>query len=136
MAFFGLTKLLTKLKSFNEFMEEAAVGDETAVNMLVKDIYGGRYGLELPGDFTASFSAKLVVLHFQTTKKMIRKKMATLQQRPFPANAIFAAQFVMIAKHCTNFTFERRHLWMPTRYFHWKLFANESYSNPYPSIRN
>jgi type II pantothenate kinase len=57
--FFGLAKLLTKLKSFKECMEEAAVGDETTVNMLVKDIYGGRYGLELPGDFTASFFGKV-----------------------------------------------------------------------------
>ena len=57
--FFGLAKLLTKLRSFSECMEEAAVGDETTVNMLVKDIYGGRYGLELPGDFTASFFGKV-----------------------------------------------------------------------------
>lgn len=97
--FFGLAKLLTKLKSFNECMEEAAVGDETTVNMLVKDIYGGRYGLELPGDFTASFFGKVGGSTNETDKPK-HDDSATAETSPPPANAdLCRALVVMITQN-------------------------------------
>ena len=38
--FWGLGKLLTKAKDFDDLLELAAVGDHRKVDMLVKDIYG------------------------------------------------------------------------------------------------
>ena len=101
--FFGLAKLLTKLKSFNECMEEAAVGDETTVNMLVKDIYGGRYGLELPGDFTASFFGKVggsTRSNHKESEKPKNGDSETAASPPPPANAdLCRALVVMITQN-------------------------------------
>ena len=38
--FWGLGKLLTKAKDFDDLLELAAIGDHRKVDMLVKDIYG------------------------------------------------------------------------------------------------
>ena len=38
--FWGLGKLLTKAKDFDDLLELAAVGDHRKVDMLVRDIYG------------------------------------------------------------------------------------------------
>ncbi|CAD7700634.1 unnamed protein product [Ostreobium quekettii] len=40
--FWGLCRLLTKVKSFDEMLELSMKGDNKAVDMLVGDIYGGR----------------------------------------------------------------------------------------------
>ncbi|CAH1175858.1 unnamed protein product [Phaedon cochleariae] len=57
--FLGLCCLLTGCNSFEEAIELAAEGDNTNVDKLVKDIYGGDYArFGLPGDLVASsFSA-------------------------------------------------------------------------------
>jgi len=53
--FLGLTCLLTKCKTFEEALELAAKGDNTKVDKLVKDIYGGDYTrFCLSGDIVAS----------------------------------------------------------------------------------
>ncbi|KZC14980.1 Pantothenate kinase 2, mitochondrial [Dufourea novaeangliae] len=53
--FLGLCCLLTGCNSFEEAIELATEGDNTRVDKLVKDIYGGDYGpFGLPGDLVAS----------------------------------------------------------------------------------
>lgn len=53
--FLGLCCLLTGCNSFEEAIELATVGDNTKVDKLVKDIYGGDYcRFDLPGDLVAS----------------------------------------------------------------------------------
>lgn len=53
--FLGLCCLLTGCNSFEEAIELASQGDNTHVDKLVKDIYGGDYGrFGLPGDLVAS----------------------------------------------------------------------------------
>ena len=121
--FLGLAKLLTKLKSFNECMEEAAVGDETTVNMLVKDIYGGRYGLNRLAILQVSFGkvgGSTLSNHKENDKE---KNGDTAATSPPPANADLCRALVVMITHCTNCTFERRHLWMPTCYFHLETFC-------------
>ena len=58
--FFGLCKLLTRIETFDEAMDLAALGDPACVNLAVKDIFGGagyvRVGL--PGNATAAFFGK------------------------------------------------------------------------------
>lgn len=47
--------LLTGCNTFEEAIELATGGDNTRVDKLVKDIYGGDYGpFGLPGDLVAS----------------------------------------------------------------------------------
>ncbi|XP_016909828.1 pantothenate kinase 3 isoform X1 [Apis cerana] len=53
--FLGLCCLLTGCNTFEEAIELATGGDNTRVDKLVKDIYGGDYGpFGLPGDLVAS----------------------------------------------------------------------------------
>ena len=53
--FLGLCCLLTGCDSFEEAMELAAQGDNTKVDKLVKDIYGGDYDkFNLSGDVVAA----------------------------------------------------------------------------------
>lgn len=53
--FLGLCSLLTGCSSFEEAIELAAQGDNTKVDKLVRDIYGGDYErFGLPGDLVAS----------------------------------------------------------------------------------
>nr|CAD7433827.1 unnamed protein product [Timema monikensis] len=53
--FLGLCCLLTGCNSFEEAIELATGGDNTCVDKLVKDIYGGDYDrFDLPGDLVAS----------------------------------------------------------------------------------
>ncbi|KAG7190577.1 hypothetical protein KM043_006667 [Ampulex compressa] len=53
--FLGLCCLLTGCNTFEEAIELATGGDNTKVDKLVKDIYGGDYGpFGLPGDLVAS----------------------------------------------------------------------------------
>ncbi|VVC99315.1 unnamed protein product [Leptidea sinapis] len=53
--FLGLCCLLTGCSSFEEAIALAASGDNTSVDKLVKDIYGGDYErFRLPGDLVAS----------------------------------------------------------------------------------
>lgn len=53
--FLGLCCLLTGCNSFEEAIELASEGDNTRVDKLVKDIYGGDYSrFGLPGDLVAS----------------------------------------------------------------------------------
>lgn len=53
--FLGLCCLLTGCNTFEEAIELAAEGDNTRVDKLVKDIYGGDYEkFGLPGDLVAS----------------------------------------------------------------------------------
>ncbi|XP_011311338.1 pantothenate kinase 3 isoform X1 [Fopius arisanus] len=53
--FLGLCCLLTGCNSFEEAIQLATGGDNTRVDKLVKDIYGGDYGrFGLPGDLVAS----------------------------------------------------------------------------------
>ncbi|XP_034939201.1 pantothenate kinase 3 isoform X2 [Chelonus insularis] len=58
--FLGLCCLLTGCNSFEEAIELATGGDNTKVDKLVKDIYGGDYGpFSLPGDLVASSYLRL-----------------------------------------------------------------------------
>ena len=60
--FWGLGKLLTKAKDFDELLELAAVGDHRKVDMLVRDIYGEKDNyqtLGLPADLIASSLGKV-----------------------------------------------------------------------------
>jgi len=53
--FLGLCCLLTGCSSFEEAIELASKGDNTRVDKLVRDIYGGDYDrFDLPGDLVAS----------------------------------------------------------------------------------
>lgn len=53
--FLGLCCLLTGCNTFEEAIELAAGGDNTHVDKLVRDIYGGDYErFGLPGDLVAS----------------------------------------------------------------------------------
>ncbi|XP_034235418.1 pantothenate kinase 3 isoform X2 [Thrips palmi] len=53
--FLGLCCLLTGCNTFEEAIELATGGDNTKVDKLVRDIYGGDYGkMGLPGDLVAS----------------------------------------------------------------------------------
>lgn len=53
--FLGLCSLLTGSRSFEEALELAAAGDNTSVDKLVRDIYGGDYArFGLPGNLVAS----------------------------------------------------------------------------------
>jgi type II pantothenate kinase len=53
--FWGLCKLLTKCKTFDEAMDLSELGDNTKVDMSVGDIYGGDYGkFDLPASTVAS----------------------------------------------------------------------------------
>lgn len=53
--FLGLCCLLTDCNSFEEAIDLAASGDNTRVDKLVRDIYGGDYErFGLPGDLVAS----------------------------------------------------------------------------------
>lgn len=53
--FLGLCSLLTGCNTFEEAIELAANGDNTKVDKLVRDIYGGSYGkFGLPGELVAS----------------------------------------------------------------------------------
>lgn len=53
--FLGLCCLLTGCSSFEEAIALAASGDNTTVDKLVRDIYGGDYArFGLPGDLVAS----------------------------------------------------------------------------------
>ncbi|CAB3381568.1 Hypothetical predicted protein [Cloeon dipterum] len=57
--FWGLGKLLTSAKGFDELLDLAEKGDHRNLDMLVKDIYGGDYELlGLPGDLIASSFGK------------------------------------------------------------------------------
>ncbi|CAE7259184.1 PANK2 [Symbiodinium sp. KB8] len=58
--FWGLARLLTRVRSFDEAVELAGAGDNTRVAMLVKDIYGGEYGkLGLPDGLVAADFGKM-----------------------------------------------------------------------------
>lgn len=53
--FLGLCCLLTGCNTFEEAIQLAAEGDNTRVDKLVRDIYGGDYArFGLPGDLVAS----------------------------------------------------------------------------------
>lgn len=53
--FLGLCCLLTGCNTFEEAIELATGGDNTRVDKLIKDIYGGDYDrFGLPGDLVAS----------------------------------------------------------------------------------
>eukprot|EP00095_Tigriopus_kingsejongensis_P003201 maker-scaffold50_size457468-snap-gene-0.18 protein:Tk03201 transcript:maker-scaffold50_size457468-snap-gene-0.18-mRNA-1 annotation:"hypothetical protein DAPPUDRAFT_327249" len=61
--FWGLGKLLTGAKGFDELLELASRGDHRQVDMLVKDIYGERQdyqSLGLPADLIASSLGKAI----------------------------------------------------------------------------
>ena len=59
--FLGLCALLTGCSTFEEALELAAKGDNTKVDKLVRDIYGGDYNLfGLPGDTVASSFAQMI----------------------------------------------------------------------------
>jgi type II pantothenate kinase len=60
--YWGLCRLLTKCSSFGEALDLAELGDTTAVDMLVQDIYGGEYkGLKLSGSAVACSFGKMVM---------------------------------------------------------------------------
>jgi type II pantothenate kinase len=59
--YWGLCRLLTKCKTFDEVLDLAENGDAGTVDMLVKDIYGGDYGNLLSGSMVASSFGKLVM---------------------------------------------------------------------------
>lgn len=53
--FLGLCCLLTGCETFEEAIDLAAFGDNTNVDKLVRDIYGGDYAeFNLPADIVAS----------------------------------------------------------------------------------
>ncbi|GLG95892.1 hypothetical protein R5R35_005584 [Gryllus longicercus] len=59
--FLGLCSLLTGCNSFDEAIELATIGDNTRVDKLVKDIYGGDYErFYLPGDLVASSFGQMI----------------------------------------------------------------------------
>lgn len=61
--FLGLCCLLTGCNTFEEAIELATGGDNTHVDKLVRDIYGGDYErFGLPGDLVASRSVDLWLL--------------------------------------------------------------------------
>jgi pantothenate kinase len=60
--FWGLCRLLTSYRTFDEAIESTAKGDNTKVAMLVSDIYGGGYNkIGLPGDIVAADFGKISV---------------------------------------------------------------------------
>jgi len=60
--FYGLSRLLTKCKNYDEVLNLSRDGDSRAVDMLVGDIYGSGYDrFELSSDTVASSFGKLVM---------------------------------------------------------------------------
>ena len=58
-SYWGLARLLTQAKTFDESLQLSTKGKTKNVDMTVGDIYGGDYAsLGLPADMTASFFAK------------------------------------------------------------------------------
>eukprot|EP00727_Mastigamoeba_balamuthi_P009372 m51a1_g5057 putative pantothenate kinase (400) ;mRNA; r:102848-104587 len=59
--FWGLTKLLTSLRTWDEVLEccKPGVGDTTRVDLMVGDIYGGQKALNLKNDVTASYFGRI-----------------------------------------------------------------------------
>merc|ERR1719457_150295 len=67
--FWGLGKLLTSAKDFDELLSLAEQGDHRNVDMLVKDIYGADYtALGLPADLIASSFGNIIKLGNVDTK--------------------------------------------------------------------
>ena len=67
--FWGLGKLLTGAKDFDELLSLAERGDHRKVDMLVKDIYGADYtALGLPADLIASSFGNIIKLGNVDTK--------------------------------------------------------------------
>lgn len=63
--FLGLCCLLTGCTTFEEAIDYAAVGDNTKVDKLVKDIYGGDYQkFGLNGDIVASRYVRTYYLNY------------------------------------------------------------------------
>ena len=59
--YWGLARLLTRVKDFKQSMELATQGKSENVDMTVGDIYGGDYNqLKLPKNMTASFFGKMI----------------------------------------------------------------------------
>ena len=59
--FWGLGKLLTGARDFDELLSLAEQGDHRKVDMLVKDIYGADYtALGLPADLIASSFGNII----------------------------------------------------------------------------
>lgn len=60
----GLSNLLTGIKDFDTIIEMSQVGDNSGVDMLVKDIYGDKSPFkELQGDWLASSFARVANDH-------------------------------------------------------------------------
>jgi len=69
--FWGLGRLLTSAKDFDELLSLAEQGDHRNVDMLVKDIYGCDYSaLGLPGDLIASSFGKAIHLAQDKVKNL------------------------------------------------------------------
>ncbi|XP_074642047.1 pantothenate kinase 3-like [Tubulanus polymorphus] len=70
--FLGLCCLLTDCETFEEAIELAAKGDNTNVDKLVKDIYGGDYPkMNLSGDLVASSFGSMI---FKEKRKSVSKE--------------------------------------------------------------
>mmetsp|Transcript_401 Transcript_401/g.414 ORF Transcript_401/g.414 Transcript_401/m.414 type:complete len:574 (+) Transcript_401:74-1795(+) len=60
--YWGLCRLLTRCASYEEVLSKAESGDNTEIDMLVKDIYGGDYeNMNLSGTMVASSFGKFVM---------------------------------------------------------------------------
>lgn len=68
--FIGLSKLLTGIDDFEQYIEMAHSGDSDTVDLLVRDIYGGDYqAINLSGDIVASSFGKVPRLGEEVDKK-------------------------------------------------------------------
>lgn len=72
--FWGLCKLLTGCKSFDEALSLSVHGDHTKADLLVKDIYGdGEYPRELGPDVIASSFGRVLYCDDDQLKRNIRR---------------------------------------------------------------
>lgn len=77
--FLGLCCLLTGCNTFEEAIELATSGDNTRVDKLVRDIYGGDYGpFCLPGDLVASRCVVMLIIFFFSIPNMSKMLLITV----------------------------------------------------------
>lgn len=84
----GLLSLLTDAKSYDDMLEMAATGDNTKVDMLVGDIYGGEYsriGLK-SSTIASSFGKVFKEVHRSDTQRDEKKESPLVDGEEAPAD--------------------------------------------------
>jgi pantothenate kinase len=113
--FWGLCRLLTKVKTFAEVEQLSSVGNNGNVDLLVSDIYGpnGFEQLGLPGDVIASSVGKIgSVRHVENPAEVSARRVCvsvapahTCQPSEYEAADIIRSLLFMITNNVTQIAF-------------------------------